>query len=256
MRIQFLYTFSLLLLSASIFGGCKNSGSTDSGDNSHPITGEVTPGILSSYSFTKWQTNNSGEIIIGTQFPALGAVLWFGKDTLGRSKVFTILDDGDTTHFVYESNTDVSMYIQNPHLKETETSETIGDLALHRWVTLPIATQKQGLVSWDTTTHILISGDATKSRVTVSADYIGEENFALGGGEIIASKHCKLNVRVIAYLVQETDSMFYSRDLWFVPKIGYFAKYSAHVNIPAIPVLTVARDTSASLKILSSYVIK
>src|SRR5438874_136176 len=110
-RHSHILTFIIVLSIA----GCKGA-ATDPNNNHNTITdiGIVTPHQHWSYTYSKWETDTSGNIKTGTLSGGFALVDTVGLQILGKDKVYLVSDDGDTAYYSYESNSDVSVYFHNP----------------------------------------------------------------------------------------------------------------------------------------------
>jgi hypothetical protein len=259
------HIFGLLIIAGFIISGCKGSSTDPNGNNNHVDIGDIIPPLHSTYSYVKSQLDQSNNVIPGNTFPGHNAIVTdTGLSIQGKSHVYLVLDDADTCYYSYESSSDVSIYLQNPgylqnHSKgesTDETLQTIVNLVFHNWITLPIATKDTGRVVYNATNTINITGDLIATKILAKADFIGDSSLTLFGGTILASKHCKLTITaVFDPVTYPGKTVTHTRDIWFVPKIGYIAKLRTRTNVPDIPVRVVTSDTTAIEKTLVSYIL-
>jgi hypothetical protein len=263
MLLRISHIFALLIVTGGLLGGCSGSPVGSNGNNVHIDIGDSIPRLHSNYSFQKSQLDMSNNVIPGNTFLGHFAIVnTTGLQIYGKNNVYFILDDADTCYYAYESNSDVSIYLQNPGYLQNhtpydntdETLQTILDTVFHNWITLPIATKDTGRVVYNATNTLIVSGDHISMKILAKADFIGDSSITLPSNEILAAKHCKLTITAIFDQVTYPGiTVTHSRDIWFVPKIGYIAKLITRTNVPAIPILVVPSDTTAIAKTLSSY---
>ena len=258
------HIFALLIVAGAIIGGCKGSATDPNGNNNtHIDIGDSIPRLHSNYSYVKSQLDMSNNIIPGNTFSGhIAFVNSTGLQIYGKNNVYFVLDDADTCYYAYESNSDVSIYLQNPGYLQNhsygentdETLQTIANLVFHHWITLPIATKDTGRIVYNATDTIIVSGDPISTTILAKADFVGDSSITLAGGEILAAKHCKITITAVFDPSRYSVTVSHIRNIWFVPKIGYIAKLITKTNMPAIPVLALPNsDTTAIEKMLTSY---
>jgi hypothetical protein len=182
----------------------------------------------------------------------------------GKSNVYLIVDNGDTSYYAYETNSDVSIYFENPGYyfidyppagvaPQDETLQVIENIAFRNWITLPIASKKTGITIVSGQYPITISGAPGQANIVAKVDFINDSSIAIQNGEILAAKHCRISLTANITFGTVLKTLTHVRDLWFVPKIGYIARQTTRTYMPAYSILLIALDTTATLKVLSSY---
>ncbi len=262
---RFSHIFSLTVIAALIISGCK-SASTDSNNNTHPINiGDTVPGIGSYYKYERSQLDINGNIILTSRIPNISASInHSGENILGKSNVYTVNDDLDSAYFAYESNSDVSMYLVNPgyYLINNpppgvnpidETLQAVEDIVFHNWITLPIAS-KSTITMADKTPSFTINGQQVLSNIHTVIEYLdSSEIIVKDTKEALPVRHCRVTITAQLSFANDHEVLTHTRNIWFAPKIGYIAQQIVRTDMPAIPVYVIPRDTTATLKVLTSY---
>lgn len=275
MASRFSHLFALLLAAAISISGCKTA-TTNPGDGDTTVNniGDSIPRQFSNYSYSRSQLDRSDHIILGTTIPVgLPAFVdSMGLSIFGKTNVYSVRDEGDTSYFVYESNNDVSIYLKNPGFLTNhsdrdlpdETLVTIADIIFHRWITLPIASKKTGLIAYEKRDTIDISGTHPGIDLKAVVDYIGDstitttvtENGSIPKAASVAAKHCRITITGKLRLGSNDVTISHVRNIWFVPKLGYIALQMIRTDIPEYPILSVPLDTTAILKVMTNYEMK
>lgn len=254
----------ILLIVAGIFApGCNGSGTDPNGNTTHIDIGDTIPRKHSNYSYNKAQLDMSNTIIPGTKMQGFFSIVdTTGFQVLGKSNVYFMLDDGDTSYYAYEPTSDVSVYLQNPgytqnfgYLRETDQPlQTILDLVFHNWIRLPIATKDTGVVAYNGTNTVILTGDPTLIQIRAIGSFVGDSTLTIGASHLLA-KHCKITITAILDPLRypEGKVITHVRDIWFVPKIGNIALQTTRTYVPEIHVVAIPLDTTATLKVLTNY---
>ncbi len=263
MLLRFSRISLFIAIAGTLITGCKGAATDSNSNNNTKIDiGDSIPPLHSQYSFLKSQLDMSNNAIPGNTSPGHSAtVITTGLSLLGKNNVYYVNDDGDTSYYAYESNSDVSMYLQSPGYLQNHTFgentditlQTVLDTVFHNWITLPIATKDTGRVVYNATNTLVVSGDHVSTKILAKADFIGDSSITLTGGEILAAKHCKITITAVLDLVTYSATITHIRDIWFVPKIGYIARLITRTSVPNIQQLVVPTDTTAIEKTLTSY---
>ena len=267
MPSRFIHVFSLALIAALMISGCK-SASTDSNNNnnSKPVNiGDTVPAKGSGYKYSKSQLDVSGNIIPTTTNPNISASINnTGQSILGKNNVYTVNDDLDSAYYSYESNSDVSMYLVNPgyYLINNpppgvnpidETLQAIENAVFHNWITLPIAS-KSTITPADQTPSFTINGQQVLSNIHTVIEYIDSSGiFVKDSKDTLAARHCRITITAQVAFANDHEVLTHTRNIWFAPKIGYIAQEIVRTDMPALPIYVVPRDTTAILKVLTSY---
>jgi hypothetical protein len=187
---------------------------------------------------------------------------------MGKSDVFFARDDeNDSAYFYYESNGNVSIYFLNPGFTSNYNQSSLPDDYLtgvagyifRRWITFPIASKdsNQTIYSSSGTDPITITGQSRKATISAKIDFIGDSTIStlnVSSQTSLTAKHCRITITALWDNVPLTQT----RDYWFVPKIGYFAKIIARTNIPDTPqgrLDVIPVDTTSTIKILTSFIL-
>lgn len=261
---RFTHAFSLAVIAALIISGCK-SASTDSNNNTVRINiGDTVPATGSGYKYNKSKLDRSGNIIPTTTTLVTAITINSGQNILGKNNVYILDDDLDSTYYTYESNSDVSMYLVNPGYNLInnpppgvnpidETLQAIEDAVFHNWVTLPIAS-KATITPSDQTPSFTINGQPVLSNIHTMIEYIDSSGiYVKDTKDTLAARHCRITITARLAFANDHEVLTHVRDIWFVPKIGYIAQEIVRTDMPEIPVYLVPRDTTATLKVLTSY---
>ncbi len=263
---RFHHLFTLAVIAALIISGCK-SASTDSNNNNtiHNNIGDTVPATGSFYKYERSQLDVNGNIILTSRIPNISASINnTGQSILGKSNVYTVNDDLDSAYFTYESNSDVSMYLVNPGYylinnpppgvnPVDETLQAIENVVFHNWITLPIAT-KSTITTADQTPSFTINGQTVLSNIHTVIEYIDSSDIIVKDTkEALAVRHCKITITAQLSFANDHEVLTHTRNIWFAPKIGYIAQEIVRTDMPAIPVYVIPRDTSATIKVLTSY---
>jgi len=259
--------FGLLIAAGIIISGCKGS-STDSNNNNdttHANIGDTIPGLHSQYFFQKSQLDLNNNIIPTVSRNISADVVDVGYPILGKNNTYAVFLDGDTNYFAYESNSDVSIYFYNPgYLKNFREGEQIDEplqaivnVIFKNWVTLPIASKKT-ITLYNGTTTVDINGKFP-AAIQGTAEFIGDSTIVIknGGTDVsLAAKHCRITISANVTFGTVQKTFTHIRDIWFVPKIGYFARQMTRTSVPEYTIQLVKVDTTATLTTLQSYIFR
>jgi hypothetical protein len=104
---------------------------------------------------------------------------------------------------------------------------------------------------------VTISGFSIPAKVTVVADYIGDENVTIGT-ETMATNHCRITATAVSNSGVISPPVTYTnqRDIYFAPKIGYAAKVTTNEVVPAVTLLGTKGKITGTFKVLTSYSLK
>ncbi|MDP4218812.1 MAG: hypothetical protein Q8916_06945 [Bacteroidota bacterium] len=269
---RYFHTLTAVLLVGMLLSACKTSTTEPGNQNTNTNIGDSIPRLNSAYSYLISQLDQSGNLdpistIQGNAFVDTGKLSIFSK-----SSSYSIIDQSNTAHdtafFLYESNSDVSMYLKDPGFlnnyrngqRVDETLEAVANAIFHQWITLPIASK--GTVSLpDLNTSFSISGGQVPANIHTTVDFVGDSNIVATNGntlmpDTLASKHCILLITAKLSFGNEQVTLTHQRDIWFVPRIGYIGKEMTRTNMPAVPVYVIPLDTTATIKTLTSYMLR
>ena len=266
------HTFTVALVAGILLSGCKTATTDPGNQNINTNIGDSIPRVNSAYSYLISQLDQSGNIdpistIQGNAFIDTGAISIFSK-----LSSYSVIDQSNTAHdtayFLYESNNNVSMFLQDPGFlnnyrngqRVDETLEAVANAVFHQWITLPIASK--GTVSIpDLNTSFSISGGQVPANIHTTVEFIGDSSIVATNGitltpDTLASKHCLLLITAKLSFGNEQVTLTHQRDIWFVPRIGYIAKEMTRTNMPAVTVYVIPLDTTATMKTLTSYTLR
>jgi hypothetical protein len=263
---RFYHVFVFVLIASAIISGCK-SGTTEPNNTTttHINIGDTVPTRGLNYYYLKSQLDAGNTIIPGTTIDRFTAIVdTIGLSINGKNNVFLIADEGDTGYYSYETNSDVSVYLQNPGYylianpplgvdPVNQTLLSIENFVFHNWITLPIASKDIGIVVYSKVDTIYISNQLAPTDIHAIVDFIGDSLIILNKDTLIG-KQCKISITANITLGTGKIKLTHERNIWFVPKIGYITKQIVRTNMPAIPVYNIPLDTTAILK--SLYLIK
>lgn len=275
MILRFSHFFVLLFASGLFISGCKTA-TTDPGGGGTTINniGDSIPNRFSNYSYSRSQLDKSDNIILGTTI-ATGLPAFVdsvGLTIFGKSNVYSVRDDGDTSYYAYEANNDVSIYLKTPGFLKNhsnldlpdEVLESVLNLVFHNWITLPIATKGTSIVVYNKKDTIDISGTRPQIENKAVVDFLGDSTFSTTITEngnpakatTVASKHCRITITGTLKLGADLVVISHVRNIWFVPKLGYIALQKTRTYVPEYSILSVPLDTTAMLKVLTNYEMK
>ena len=261
---RFSHIFSLAVCAALIIAGCKNAPNDPNNNNNnttHINIGDTVPAKGSTYIYNRSQLDINGNIIPTTTSPGVSAqVDTVLQSVLGKNNVYHVNDDGDSAFFSYETNSDVSMYLAKPgflynysSFYTDETLEAVVNAVFHNWITLPIAT-KGTITLADQSPSFTINGQQVKDTIHTIIEYIDSSTIVVKDTkELLPARHCRITITAQLNFARDHEVLKHVRDIWFVPKIGYIAQQIVRTDMPAVPVYVVPRDTTATLKVLTSY---
>ncbi len=258
-----------LILAFSISACKPSSGPDNSGKDTvtTPATvGDVIPGKKSAYTFDRSQLTNSDEVIPGFPIPASTAIVVDSAlSSFGKSNVYYIrTEDRDSLFFTYESNGDVSVYFKNPGYYSiygnpatpyNEPLAAINNIVFARWITLPIGSKKNSGVYDANDVLLKLPSDtlAVDIHSTLSFD---ADTTILVNGKTLNAKICTIKISATIKTKakgQSISTVTHNRSYWFVPKIGYFAKLHVRTEMTPYDIYLIPRDTTTTLKVLTSY---
>ncbi len=262
--------FATILFSAAFFISCKDDPVTPGGGNNNGTTpasiGDSVPAVNSRYTFDKSQLNTNDEIIPGSIFPGKTVDVFSNNiEYKGKTNAFVVVDELDSSVVMYEPNGDVSLYFVNPGYKQlynhpgieiNEPLEQVETKVFAQWITLPIASKATGRVFYDSKeVPIEIGAGSRVADIKGVVDYVGDTSISVSG-KSFSVKICKITLT--AYMKTKvngsaTSNFTHTRTLWFVPKIGYFAKILVRTNMKEWNIDSIPSDTTATLKVLTSY---
>jgi hypothetical protein len=268
MLLRFSHIFPVFAVAMIVLAGCKGSSTGPGNTTTNMNIGDTIPRKLSNYSYFISQLDQSDSIILGSQLTDNGVLVdSTGLTIFGKSNAYFIFDNGDTTYYAYEANSDVSMYLENPGYyfiyrppagiaPQDETLQVIENIVFHNWITLPIASKKTGVTIVNGQYPITVSGAPGNANILATVDFINDSSITIQNGGILAAEHCRISITANITFGTYPLTLTHVRNLWFVPKIGYIARQTTRTNMPAYSVLIIARDTTATLKTLTSYQLK
>jgi hypothetical protein len=257
-----------LILSVIFLSSCKDStsGGGDTGGTTPASVGDVVPGKNTQYSFAKSQLDNSDHIIPGTTIVnGISAIVNDnGLSIEGKENTYFVFDDGDTAFYSFEKNGDVSVYFQNPNYYRiygnpqamyNEPLQVLGDIVFKRWITLPISSTKAVAADFfnETGRNITVSGTGVKADIQGKSEFISDTTVVTEKGVSLAAKHCRITLTSTIHSGIDLVHLNHTRDIWFVPKIGYIAALKTKTNMDEYKILVLPLDTTATLKVLTSY---
>jgi hypothetical protein len=253
--ITFKHSFlipSLALFAAVVISGCSSSTTTPPPP---PTPSNVYPAKGSSYTYTASQTDSSGNIT-GSSTTVISTVTDSGKTFFGQSGSYTISSPGDTNHFAYSGSNDALIYIQNSGA--TGILASVGDTILHRWITLSIASHATGVVILDSMPiTVVVSSFPIAAKVHLVATYVGSDSVHLANGESLFVQHCQINATATSdpsFIIPKPVTLTNTRDIYFAPKIGTFAKETTFTIIPAA--VGMPGSKGGTVQVLTSYTLK
>jgi hypothetical protein len=262
--------FAAVLFSAAFFISCKDDPVAPGGGNNNGTTpasiGDSVPAVNSRYTYDKSQLTTADLIIPGFPLPNFTAdVFTNGTSFNGKTNAYLVVDEHDSAYYTYESNGDVSIYYVNPGYSRIyghpgiETNEPLEQAAgkvFAQWITLPIASKKTNQVIYDSNEVPIEIGAGPKvADIKSVVDYVGDTSISVGG-KLLSVKICKITLTAQLKTKangSNTTLLSHTRTLWFVPKIGYFAKILTRTNMPEWNIDSIPQDTTATLKVLTSY---
>jgi hypothetical protein len=248
---HFIQLFLLVCFGAFI-SGCSNSTSTTTPPATNP---NVSPKKGSSYLFTMYQTDSTGNKT-GSTMSDTATIIGDSLSLLGRTNVYSIVDGGDTSYYRYTGNFDLETYIQNSGLPDIIS--VVGDSVFHRWITIPVTSHSASIIildSLDVSVTIPNVPLPIPAKVHVVSDYVGADSLKLVS-ETIAVQHCRITVTVKSNsaFISPPVTLTYNRDLYFAPKLGYYAKVTTFMDIPTA--LGLQGSKSGSVQTLVTYNVK
>jgi hypothetical protein len=134
-----------------------------------------------------------------------------------------------------------------------ETLQAVVNAVFRNWITLPIASK--GMITLaDSTPSFTINGQAVTSSVHTIVEYIDSSGiFVKNTKDTLSARHCRITITAQLAFANDHEVLKHTRDIWFVPKIGYIAQEIVRTDMPAVSFYSVPRDTTAILKVLTSY---
>ncbi len=270
MLTRFSYILGLIFVASIAMTSCKTTPSDPGNTITHIDIGDSIPNKFSVYSYNKWQLDAAG-VVNSTTFQNYGStqVDSIGLTFQGKSNVYLLRDQnpdagsfGDSAYFAYESNSDVSLYLQNPgFLKNAahgnqpdEILAAIANIVFHTWIRLPIASKDTALIEYNASQSIDVGGTTRSAAILARVDYIGDSTITVGVVPLL-SKHCRISISAKIFLGSDV-TLTHVRDIWFVPKIGNIAMETAKTFMPENTILSIPLDTTSTLKLLKSYNLK
>jgi hypothetical protein len=251
-KFHHILSFLAIAFLASIF----ISGCTSNSPTTPPTTSNnVYPKDSSSYTYAKHNTDASGNQT-GLDTAKYANVIATGGSFKNQSNVYTVVDDGDTAYYTYSSSNDVLAYIENSGAPAL--LQSAADTLFRRWITLAIATHSTGVIILDTmNVNVLFGGASIPAKAHMTSDYIGSDSVKLTS-ETLFVQHCRITITATSNypLVSPPVTATYTRDLYFAPKIGYYAKETTKMVIPPIVLLGYAGTTQGTVSTLTTYTLK
>jgi hypothetical protein len=263
--------FAAILFSCFL-GSCKDPEGPGGGGNNNGTTpesiGDIVPGKTSSYMSTPQYLDTSGNIILSTiGAPVESHVDSIGMTVLGKDNVFLIFSNDnfgtDSMYFAYEKNGNVSIYFFHPGYTHNYTHfnyideplEGVINAVFQQWITLPIATTDTGIDIYNNKITVYATGSPISADIHAKVSFIGNDStIKLENGKQLSAKHCKINITaLLSPSKNDRFSLTHSRDIWFVPQIGNIAKIMTKTFVPDYNLLVIPSDTTATLKVLTSY---
>jgi hypothetical protein len=258
------FSFIFIILIAASLLSCKGSAT---GPGNNPTTtptsvGDSIPRRTSYYIFEKALLNQIDSVeqptIIDNRFVPVDST---GLSFQGKNNVYFITgDENDSSYYFYENNGDVSVYFWSPGYTGNSSQSNlpneyltgVAGYVFRQWIRLPIASKDTGVIIYNANPIVIINTIQKNASIRAKIDFIGDSNITLKNNIILAAKHCRITIMASWDVVPLT----HVRDLWFVPKIGYFAKIKVRTNVPDTPQARlddIPVDTTATQKILTSY---
>ena len=257
---RFCHFLILGAIAALVVSGCKSASTDPNNNTSHINIGDTVPAKGSTYIYDQSQLDMNGNIIKTTTLPGISAQIdSVYQSILGKTNVFHV-NDADSAFYSYESNSDVSMYLAKPGFLYNyssfftdETLQAVVNAVFINWITLPIAS-KGTITPADQSPSFTINGQIVTSTIHTTIEYIDSSGiFVKNTKDTLSARHCRITITAQLAYANDHEVLKHTRDIWFVPKIGYIAQEMVRTDMPAVPVYVVPRDTTAILKVLTLY---
>ncbi|MEI8134182.1 MAG: hypothetical protein WCH46_03765 [bacterium] len=261
--------FSLIVLLGffASFVACKKQPTEPGGTTgtTPASVGDSVPGFSSTYTYDKYQLDQNGDQVLGTKLSNYhGQVEVTDTTVFGRNHAYLVHFQGDSTFFVYESNGDVSVYFFKSGFHVNFSNGSFSDELVkgmqnnvyNQWIRFPIASSKvdTGIVIHNKQDTIEVTSLRKPIDVTATVGYFGDSTITVGTKSLVA-KHCMIRMNGVLHSGSDRAKALHQFDFWFVPKIGYIAKQIARSFVPKYDLLVVPLDTTATMNVLTSYIL-